>query len=107
MSEIVNDYGSVFRKIISERKQHRSDERLNERAVIKDSNAKYNCLIEDMRVKKDWSMNKLSLKSHIARGYISELCNGVYDNPSLDVLVKLAKAFKCTLNDLVEIKVEG
>jgi putative transcriptional regulator len=77
----------------------------NTKKLVKDPVAKNLDIIlniTEMRKEKGLSIRKLSLKSGIARGYISELCNGIQCNPSLDVLVKLAKAFDCTLDELVE-----
>ncbi|WBW95281.1 helix-turn-helix domain-containing protein [Oceanirhabdus sp. W0125-5] len=59
--------------------------------------------IEELRKKKKLSRRQLSLKSGVARGYISELESGKYDNPTVRVLVKLSKVLCCTLDELVDI----
>ena len=48
------------------------------------------------------SIRQLSLKSGVARGYISELVAGKYKNPSGQVLCKLACALGVKLNDIVD-----
>ena len=45
---------------------------------------------------------ELSAKSGVARSYIIELEEGKYQNPSVEVLCKLAKAMGVGLSDLVE-----
>jgi len=80
---------------------------MNEKLNCYGDAIKYNLLINYIRVNKGYSIRKVSLKSGVARGYISDLCNGKYHNPSLDVLIKLTKAFNCTLNDLIIVKEEN
>ncbi|MBL4933024.1 helix-turn-helix transcriptional regulator [Clostridium paridis] len=47
------------------------------------------------------SISQLSYKSKVARSYISELEEGKYDNPGIQVVCKLCKALKITPNDLI------
>lgn len=58
--------------------------------------------IKEQRLKRRWSIRKLSLISGVARGYLSELEHDVYENPSVRVLCKLKNALGCTLDELVE-----
>lgn len=58
--------------------------------------------IKEQRLKKDWSIRKLSILSGVARGYLSELEHDIYENPSIYVLCKLKKAFNCTFDDLID-----
>lgn len=58
--------------------------------------------IKELRKKKRLSRRQLSLKSGVARGYISELESGKYDNPTIKVLCKLCKILGCTLEELVD-----
>lgn len=60
--------------------------------------------IKEIRMQKEWSISKLSIKSGIAKGYISEIETGKYKNPSIKVLCNLCNALGCTLNDLVDCK---
>ena len=62
--------------------------------------------IQELRKKKKLSKRQLSLKSGVARGYISELESGKYDNPTVRVLAKLSKVLCCTLDDLVDFEDE-
>lgn len=55
-----------------------------------------------IRIEKGLSISKLSYKSNIARGYLSELENGKYNNPSLQVICKLCKSLKVTPNELID-----
>lgn len=60
--------------------------------------------LKEMRLAAGLSITELSDKSGVARSYISELENNVYDNPSITVLLKLKAVLGCSLDDLVEIK---
>ncbi|WP_297634701.1 helix-turn-helix transcriptional regulator [uncultured Clostridium sp.] len=58
-------------------------------------------LIKIRRIKMRLSNRELSALSQVSRGYISELEEDKYDNPSLKVICSLAKALNCTPNDLI------
>jgi putative transcriptional regulator len=60
--------------------------------------------IREQRLKKNWSMRKLSIISGVSIGYISELEHDIYENPSVRVLCKIKTALKCTLDDLIDCK---
>lgn len=53
------------------------------------------------RLNKGYSNKKLSELSSVARGYIVELENEKYLNPSLEIVCKLCKALEVTPNDLI------
>jgi putative transcriptional regulator len=55
------------------------------------------------RLQHKLSIRQLSIDTGIAQSYISQLENGVYKNPTADILVKLSKAFNCTIDDLITI----
>ncbi|WP_070000041.1 helix-turn-helix domain-containing protein [Cellulosilyticum sp. I15G10I2] len=57
--------------------------------------------LQQIREKKKLSKVQLSYQSGIARGYITELENGKYDNPSVKIVCNLCKALKVTPNDLI------
>lgn len=54
-----------------------------------------------LRNEKELSIKQLSLRSGIARGYLSEIESGKYKNPSLDVICKLCKALEVSPNELI------
>jgi putative transcriptional regulator len=57
--------------------------------------------LKQLRAKRDMSQADLAEKSGISREYIARLETGHHD-PSLGTLVKLAKALKVTVGELVE-----
>lgn len=58
--------------------------------------------IKEQRLKRKWSMRKLSIISGVSIGYISELEHDIYENPSVRVLCKIKTALGCLLDDLVD-----
>lgn len=57
--------------------------------------------IRKFRKNKNLSISKLSFKSNVSRGYITELEQGKYINPGLQTICKLCKQLKITPNDLI------
>jgi putative transcriptional regulator len=57
--------------------------------------------IKQLRAERGWSQVALAAKAGLARAYIARLEIGRHD-PSLSTLVKLAKALKVTVGELVE-----
>ncbi|MCS6132107.1 XRE family transcriptional regulator [Clostridium botulinum] len=57
---------------------------------------------KEFREAKDLTISQLSYKSGVAIGYILELENGKYKNPSLQIVCKLSKALNITPNDLID-----
>lgn len=58
-------------------------------------------MMKEYRKKQRLSLSQLSYKSGVARGYLSEIESGKYDNPSLSVICALCRALKITPNDLI------
>lgn len=56
----------------------------------------------EIRKMRNLSISKLSYKSKVARGYITELEAGKYENPGLKVICSLSRALKVTPNELIE-----
>jgi Predicted transcriptional regulators len=56
---------------------------------------------KEYRKMRNLSISKLSYKSKVARGYITELESGKYANPGLQTICKLSKAMKITPNELI------
>jgi putative transcriptional regulator len=60
--------------------------------------------IKELRTAAGLSQKKLSEKTNVARSYISELERGVLNNPTIDIVCKLAKGLGCTLDELIIYK---
>ena len=58
--------------------------------------------LEEVRKSKKISQMALADKAGIKQGYVSDLENGKRQ-PSFEVLIRLAKALGCTLDELVDI----
>lgn len=57
--------------------------------------------LKNIREKKGLSQAELSKISGVSNVYISNLENGVKNNPSLDLIAKLADALQCSVNDIL------
>jgi len=57
--------------------------------------------IKEIRKERRLSISQLSHESGVARGYLSEMESGKYNNPSLFITCKLCKALKVEPNDLI------
>jgi transcriptional regulator with XRE-family HTH domain len=57
---------------------------------------------KEYRRMRNLSISKLSYKSKVARGYITELEKGKYENPGLQTICRLCKALKVTPNELID-----
>lgn len=53
-----------------------------------------------LRQEKQLSLPVLSLQAGVSKGYVYSLEKGEMDNPSVDVLFKIAKVLDCTIADL-------
>jgi putative transcriptional regulator len=53
------------------------------------------------RRRRNWTQTTLSERSGVAQSYISDLENGKYDNPSMEVVRGLAAAFMLSVPDLL------
>lgn len=58
-------------------------------------------ILKQYRLDRGLNGKELSLKSGVARGYISEMELGRYINPSIEVVCKLCIALEITPNDLI------
>ncbi len=58
--------------------------------------------LKRLRKAKGWSLNKLADEADLNKGYISELERGVKDQPSIDYMVKLAKALNVSTTDFLD-----
>lgn len=57
--------------------------------------------IKELRISKKLSITRLAKLSGVSRGYLTELEQIKYDNPSLTVICALCKVLECTPNDLI------
>ena len=57
--------------------------------------------LKPVRLQKGMSMTQLAEKSGISKAYLSQLEAGAQENPSLEVLRKLAVALETTIGDLI------
>ena len=58
--------------------------------------------LKEIRESRKMTQAVLAARVGVAQGYLSSLENGVY-NPSFEVLIRLAKALECKLDDLVDL----
>lgn len=58
--------------------------------------------IAKIRNKRGISLSKLSRESGVSKGYLSELENGIKENPNIEILDKIAKALDVSVSDLFE-----
>ena len=58
--------------------------------------------IRRLRLQKQWTQPQLADKADISKGYVYMLESGEMTNPSLDMLMKIANAFKVTVADLID-----
>ncbi|MGG7059880.1 helix-turn-helix domain-containing protein [Clostridium tertium] len=58
--------------------------------------------IAEIRNRKGISLSKLSRESGVSKGYLSELENGIKENPNIEILDKIAKALDISVSDLFE-----
>lgn len=58
-------------------------------------------ILKQYRLSKGWNGKELSLKSGVARGYITEMENDRYNNPSMSIICRLCVALEVTPNDLI------
>ncbi|WP_066895721.1 helix-turn-helix domain-containing protein [Clostridium nigeriense] len=58
--------------------------------------------IAEIRNKRGISLSKLSRESGVSKGYLSELENGIKENPNIEILDKIAKALGISVSDLFE-----
>lgn len=56
--------------------------------------------LKRIRLQRQMTQPKLAEDAHVSKGYVYMLETGEMDNPSLDVLLKIANALDCTIADL-------
>ena len=56
--------------------------------------------LKRIRLQKQMTQPELADAAHVSKGYVYTLETGDMDNPSLDVLLKIANALDCTIADL-------
>lgn len=56
--------------------------------------------IKEIRSLKGMSLSKLATKAGISKGYLSDIEKGVKDNPSTELLEKIANALEVSISDL-------
>ena len=59
-------------------------------------------LLETMRKRRNLNQRELSERSGVPQPMISEIERGIVRNPQIGTMYKLAKALKCTIDDLIE-----
>lgn len=59
-------------------------------------------LLESMRKRRNLNQRELSRKSGVPQPMISLIERGIVLNPQINTMYKLAKALKCTVDDLIE-----
>lgn len=59
--------------------------------------------LQEIRWKREYSIEQLSMLSGVSVSQISRVENGL-SNPTIDVVCRLAKALGCTISDLVDCK---
>ena len=63
---------------------------------------KMKVLLESMRKRRNLNQRELSDRSGVPQPMISEIERGIVRNPQIGTMVKLARALKCTVDDLIE-----
>lgn len=59
-------------------------------------------LLESMRKRRNLNQRELSERSGVPQPMISEIERGIVRNPQIGTMYKLARALKCTVDDLIE-----
>lgn len=58
--------------------------------------------LQKIRRKRGWTQGELSKRSTVPQPMICEIENGVTKNPGILTMHRLAKALRCTVDDLIE-----
>ncbi|MFR2886626.1 MAG: helix-turn-helix domain-containing protein [Clostridium butyricum] len=59
-------------------------------------------VLQILKEKKEVSLNQIQLETGLSKSYVSRLTNGSRDNPSLQVLLKLADFFDTDVSNLLK-----
>lgn len=89
-----------YNELILSMKKYREREKTS-LSKTKMNNGEVVLNIELIRRAARMSLRQLSIKSEVARGYLSELESGKHCNPSLTVMYKLKVALGRSLDDLI------
>ncbi|PLT31080.1 helix-turn-helix domain-containing protein [Peribacillus deserti] len=54
-----------------------------------------------MRIRKGYSISQLADRSGISKSYLSYIERGLQQNPSINILTKLAQVLDCSMDDLM------
>ncbi|RSD26909.1 helix-turn-helix domain-containing protein [Mesobacillus subterraneus] len=63
--------------------------------------------IKNLRLKKRYSITELSEKANVSKSYLSYIERGIQENPSLQVLTRLAKTLDTTVEFLMGNEISG
>lgn len=58
--------------------------------------------IAEIRNRKDISLSRLAKDAGISKGYLSNIENGIKENPSVELLEKISKALSVNVSDLFD-----
>ncbi len=58
--------------------------------------------IKNLRLKKGYSITRLAEEANISKSYLSHLEKGLNNNPSLQMLDKIASSLHTTIDELIE-----
>lgn len=59
-------------------------------------------ILMEMMTRRGWNQRELSEKSGVPQPIISNIITGATPRPRIDTMYDLAKALKCTVDDLIE-----
>lgn len=62
--------------------------------------------VKDERARRGWTQRDLAVRSGLGQSYISQLESGRRDNPTSEVLLKLARAFAIAIDELLLMPAE-
>ena len=63
--------------------------------------------LKDMRIRRGWSQVELSERSGVPQPMISEIETGSVKAPQVPTLYALARALRCTVDDLIQEEKEA
>ncbi|MDO6850391.1 helix-turn-helix transcriptional regulator [Priestia megaterium] len=61
--------------------------------------------IKHLRLKKGYSITRLAEEANISKSYLSHLEKGLNNNPSLQMLDKIASSLNTTIDELIEAEI--
>lgn len=75
---------------------------MNKKTYEKDELNVVGAKIKHLRLKKGYSITRLAEKAGISKSYLSHLEKGLNNNPSLQMLEKIAFSLNTTIDELIE-----